>query len=131
MMPERDCVKCSAQQKADWGCKAYRWVKDDGEVEWLNPAQVPLSWEDGEDWWACPRQDLHENPQMWGQMLLYYGMFKAGFLPDNGAVSTQSAFAVEVFRIFDAANAKADEAKDAAAKVKANRAEVPRGRHSL
>ena len=118
-MPERQCVGCKRQ--ADWGCEAERYPssKDDPLAvvdrqgdwwRWSNPARLPMTVDD-EQTWACPRQDLHRRGYVWHQMLLYYGFYKKGHLPQLGAVMDQSNKAVEIFRIFDAINAECDEAQ--------------------
>jgi hypothetical protein len=112
-MPERQCSGCTNQ--VAWGCDAepYDFLKEDGEVEvrWMNAANgfVQLN---GEDLKACPRQHLKRNPQLWSRMFLFYGMYKQGFLPDQGAVVDQSNFAMEVFRAMDAIGRDCDDALD-------------------
>lgn len=131
LMPERNCRRCTKQD--EWGCTAKQYVKVDPEtaspvldrfgrpeMQWVNPARLPLDM-DGEEWWACPRQDLKERPDAWGHMLNYYGMFRKGFLPQTGAVMDQSNYAVEVFRILDDANNEADDALQKADAEKQNR----------
>ena len=117
-MPERQCHGCTRQK--DWGCTATRFPSSEENPEatrdkagnwwgWHNGSALPLTI-DGEDTHACPRQDVHERAYVWQRMFLYYGMFKNGFLPQAGAIMDQSNKAVEVFRVFDDANAEADNA---------------------
>jgi hypothetical protein len=42
-------------------------------------------------------------------MLLYYGFYKKGFLPQAGAVMDQSNRAMEVFRVLDDINGECDQ----------------------
>lgn len=115
-MPERQCNGCTNQ--AAWGCKAVCLpsTADDpkatpdgkgGYVLWLNPAYMPLTL-DNEETYACPRQDLHEHGYAWHRMLLFYGMYRKGHLPQPGAVMDQSNKAVELFRILDDVNHDCD-----------------------
>jgi len=117
-MPERSCNGCVKQKQ--WGCTATKLEVPAGTkgavpdqtgkrwFHWTNPAAMPLTF-DGERTYACPRQSLKRDPRGWSKLFKYYGMYKAGFLPQAGAVVDQSAKAVELFRILDNANAEADE----------------------
>lgn len=114
--------------KKNWGCYAKlvrRGDPDKGEEDvWENvsPTQIPLQDEHGRDDYACPRQGLREQPLEWSRMLTYYRMYQKGHLPDRGATSDQSAFAMQVFGIFDDANADCDrmiEDKEAARRAAA------------
>jgi len=118
-MPERKCGGCTRQ--VDWGCEAEKVVSgpDDPTAEqdkdgvwwgWLKPAHLPMT-VDGEQSYACPRQDLKRRPQEWHVMLLYYGMYKKGHLPQAGAVMDQSNKAIELFRVLDDVNAECDAAQ--------------------
>lgn len=117
-MPERQCAGCVKQK--EWGCRAKRFPAADKEPgakpdrdgrwwRWESPASLPLTF-DGEDTYACPRQDLRERPFAWHRMLLFYGMYKNGFLPQPGSVMDQSNKALQVFSILDAVNAECDAA---------------------
>jgi hypothetical protein len=124
-MPERQCDRCTRQK--EWGCSAVRYPshKDDPAARpnergewwgWINPADMPLT-VDGEETYACPRQDVRTRRMSWQRMLLFYGFYKKGHLPQTGAVMDQSNKAMELFRIFDDANYECDKAleeKDAA-----------------
>jgi hypothetical protein len=120
-MPERQCYKCERQK--EWGCEAKRHPtteahpdamqdKDGNWWFWSKPAEQQMVVDD-ELWLACPRQDLKERGPVWDQMLLYFGMYKKGFLPQQGAVMDQSNKAMEVFRIFENVNAECDDAQEA------------------
>ena len=137
-MPERQCLGCKRQR--DWGCEAVRYVsdKDNSAAQpdkdkvfwaWWKPSNLPLTI-DGEDTYACPRQDVKDRPAAWRQMLLYYGMYKKGHLPQLGAVMDQSNKAIELFRVFDDVNFECDEAlaRDQAAKRQAETQQPTRGR---
>jgi hypothetical protein len=109
-MPERNCGTCKNQVR--WGCTARRWrtpAEDelDGPENWVNPAELPYILDD-EETWACPRQPIREAPRFFARVLLLYGMYVKGHLPDRGAIVDQSASLLEVFRIIDDANAEAD-----------------------
>jgi len=115
-MPERQCRGCTKQD--EWGCRAFKYqtteenpaaqpALDGTWWAWDRPAHLPLSF-DGEETYACPRQDLKERPYAWHRMFLYYGMYKAGHLPQSGSVMDQANKAVEVFRVFEDVNAECD-----------------------
>jgi hypothetical protein len=78
---------------------------------------------DGEELWACPRQDLKRRPTEWHEMLLFYGFYTKGHLPQSGAIMDQSAKAIAVFRVFDDINAECDKAE--AERARATRAALP------
>ena len=116
-MPERKCAGCT--RKAEWGCEAERLPSDKSDPQatpdsegrwwrWSKPALLPVA-VDGEDSWACPRQDLKRHATEWHRMLLYYGFYRKGHMPQPGAVMDQANKAMEVFRVFDDANAECDE----------------------
>ncbi|MCA1775267.1 MAG: hypothetical protein LC676_06560 [Loktanella sp.] len=118
-MPERDCATCTRQK--EWGCFAeyIDRVDEHGDPvldqegnpvrDLVNGADLPLTI-DGEDTWACPRQTIRENPRTWGRLLMFYGMFTRGHLPDAGAVVDQSAPLMEAIRVIDDANKRCDQA---------------------
>jgi hypothetical protein len=118
-MPERQCVGCKKQ--VEWGCEAYRekvlpktaGARPDQHGNWWlwhNPARLPMTVDDEESY-ACPRQDLKERPREWSRMLMFYGLWKKGHLPQGGSVLDQSNRAMELFQILDAVNAEADKAQ--------------------
>lgn len=111
-MEERNCAKCTNQEA--WGCTAFRWrtpepdeLGDDRD-NWVRPAYLPITLDDGTETYACPRQDLFYNPKPWGRLLMLYGMYNKGHLPDRGSVVDQSNVLIEAFRIFDDVNAEVD-----------------------
>jgi len=117
-MPERDCAGCTRQ--AHWGCEADKFLatKDTPGARpdmkgnwwlWRNPSKLPMT-VDGEESYACPRQDIHRRPMAWHRMLLFYGMYKKGHLPQAGAVMDQSNKAIELFSVFDDINSEIDKA---------------------
>lgn len=124
-MPERRCETCKRQ--TEWGCyaKSFRVVGRDGKpaTQWVRKAAYPLELA-GEETWACPRQHIRENEHYWSRILLYYGMYKKGHLPQRGAVSDQSNKAIEIFRIMDDANFECDQEQIRSAKEKAARDEA-------
>jgi len=131
-MPERKCTGCLRQE--EWGCEAYRVPSSTEDRQaipnakgkwwrWHKPARMPLM-VDGEETYACPRQDLLQRGAVWNQMLLYYGYFKKGHLPQACAVMDQSNKAMEVFRIIDDASAEADQALLDKDKARAARAQA-------
>ena len=117
-MPERSCTGCTKQK--EWGCTATSVAvpagtkgakpNRDGKTwrMWTDPARMPINF-DGEMTWACPRQDLKANPYGWHVLFKYYGMYKAGFMPQGGSVVDQANKAIELFRIVDGVNSEADE----------------------
>ena len=112
-MPERNCVGCTKQ--AEWGCYAKKTGRVDpltGEPIWHKPAPLPLTVDD-EERYDCPRQHLRENTGYWHTILLYYGMYKKGHLPQSGAVTDQSNKAIELFQLLDDVNAQCDAEIDA------------------
>jgi len=117
-MPERNCASCKKQ--TEWGCEAERYPSTEEDPAampdqngkwwgWKNPAHIPLTF-DGEETYACPRQDVRRRGAEWGQILLYYGFYQKGHLPMAGGVTDQSAKAMEVFRILDDVNLECDQA---------------------
>ena len=120
-MPERKCKGCTKQKM--WGCEAKPHTvinEDTGEpiidpetkkpkVRWSNPAVIPEIF-DNEETFACPRQTLHENPKEWNWLLMFYAMFKDGFLPQRGAVVDQSNKSVEILNIMNTTNQECDTA---------------------
>lgn len=126
-MPERTCQGCRNQ--ARWGCEAERIKEpepgefDDPVENWRDPAQDPVSI-NGEDSYACPRQTLRREPRAWSKLLLLYGMYSKGHLPDRGAVVDQSNSLLEAFRIIDDVNAECDKIqsdRDKARRARENR----------
>jgi hypothetical protein len=86
---------------------------------------------DDEESWACPRQDLKQRGQEWHRMLLYYGFYRKGHLPQQGAVMDQANKAMEVFRVFDDVNVECDDALIERAKAgqeRSRQAETGKGR---
>lgn len=127
-MPERQCHGCRNQEA--WGCqgKSFPTTEDDpfaewdggteSWVRWVNGAEHPLEI-GGLDTRACPRQHIHENPAFWSRLLLFYGMYSKGHLPERGAVLDQSHRLLHLFRILDNANAECD--------AEQNKPERPKG----
>ncbi len=114
LMPERSCKGCTRQE--EWGCRAVKYREpephEDPQDAWVNPAWLPITL-DGEDTYACPRQSLMENPEEWSRLLMYYGFYQKGHLPQTGSIIDQSNCLMEAFRILDAVNAECDEQKRA------------------
>ena len=54
-------------------------------------------------------------------MLLYYGMYRKGHLPQVGAVMDQSNKAIELFRVLDEINFECDAALEAEDRAKRRR----------
>jgi hypothetical protein len=132
LLPERQCHKCKRQK--DWGCEAERVPSgpedhtaaqdENGEWwGWSNPAHLPIA-VDGEETWACPRQDLKRRPQEWNTILFYYEFYRdKGLLPQPGSVMDQSNKALSIFRILNDVNAECDKAQ--ADRARANREQPP------
>jgi hypothetical protein len=123
-MPERQCAGCTRQ--AEWGCEAFKYEteketkgarkdRDGRYYAWHKPALYPLDVE-GEQTWACPRQDLKREPRGWSRLLFFYDHYQNGFLPQAGAVVDQTNKAMELFRVLVIANADVDKAQDDAKK---------------
>lgn len=127
-MPDRTCQGCKRQ--VEWGCTAKRVfdangdpVLDEiGEQVWSNPAHLPTTIMK-EEVWCCPRQPLKENPLAMGRLFTFYGMFKRGFLPNDGGVLDQSNPLLETFRIMDDVNEECQRALDEEERRKAQRNE--------
>ena len=128
-MPERQCGKCTRQD--DWGCEAVRFPSKEGDPTaypdkngnwwgWHKGAVMSVTL-DGEESRACPRQTLKRHPQPWQKMLLYYGMYRKGHLPQVGAVMDQSNKAIELFRVLDEINFECDAALEAEDRAKRRR----------
>lgn len=111
LMPERQCHGCKRQK--EWGCRAKRFrdldeAGHDGPQNWIYPAHLATEFDD-EQLWCCPRQTLFEQPKEWNRLLLLYGMYGKGHLPDSGAVIDQSNSLLQAFRLLDEANAECEE----------------------
>ena len=117
-MPERSCNGCTKQK--EWGCTATKSEvpkETSGSVPgeggkwwaWSNPAHLPLTF-DGEETYACPRQDLNQERSKWNRLFMFFGMFKAGHLPQAGSVIDQANKALEVLRLIDDVNHDCDTA---------------------
>lgn len=109
-MPERQCGTCKRQK--EWGCTAKRWRfpgpdEADGPENWIDPGFVPNDF-NGEDLFSCPRQTLKEDAQDWNRLLLFYGMYLKGYLPETGAIADQPNWMIQAFRVLDEANAECD-----------------------
>ena len=136
MMPERQCNGC--KKRVEWGCEAERHPSDKENPAaqpdkngnwwvWSKPSILPMI-VDGEESYACPRQDLRQHPMEWNKMLLFYGLYKKGHLPERGSVLDQSNRVVEIFRILDDVSFECDQAADAAAIAKRNNDVPHKGR---
>lgn len=128
LMPERACVGCD--HKVDWGCDAfqYREIEEGMQAEeaWVRPAYLSIVL-DGEELYHCPRQTLYQHGLQWDRILMLYGMYKAGFMPEAGSVMDQSYRMIKTFRILDTVNKEID---DELAARKAKRKGDPRGHAS-
>jgi hypothetical protein len=110
-MPERNCKTCKRQ--AEWGCYAVETDEIDpftGEKVWRNPALLPLTLDD-ENVWRCPRRPIKDDPLYWQKLLFHYGLYKSGFLQDEGGVTSQSFKAMVMFGIIDDAMAECGKEK--------------------
>jgi hypothetical protein len=116
-MPERDCSGCTKQR--EWGCNAHRVASNEDDPEalrgedgkwwkWVNPADLPIAFDGEKDWYACPRQHIRRNPDYWRRILLFYGHYQNGYLPQKGAIIDQSNKAMVIFAMVEAANGLAD-----------------------
>lgn len=137
-MPERKCEGCKRQ--IEWGCtaKPHLQMNEDGfpvldpktgkqVVNWSNPARIPEIFDD-EEVYCCPRQTLRENPREWSWLLMFYAMFKEGFLPQHGAVVDQSNKAIEVMNLMNVVNQECDDELSIRERQKNNRGSSPYGR---
>lgn len=109
-MPERQCSTCTRQK--EWGCFAKRWRtpgpdEEDGPENWVDPSHIVQEF-DGEQIYSCPRQTLREHAWDWSRLLMLYGMYSKGHLPNIGGVIDQSNMLMQLFRILDEANAECD-----------------------
>lgn len=110
-MPERQCNGCKRQK--EWGCFAKRWRtpdpdEEDGPENWIEPSHLVNEF-DGEMIFSCPRQTVRERAWDWNRLLMLYGMYSKGHLPNAGAVVDQSNVLIQAFRILDDANAECDQ----------------------
>ncbi len=131
-MPERKCQGCVKQ--VQWGCTAKPHLVFDDEtnepvidqktkrqkIVWSNPGRIPEIFDD-EETYACPRQGLHEDPKGWSWLLMFFGMFKDGFLPQRGAIVDQSNKAIEILNVMNIANGECDEEVSKRASAKGNK----------
>lgn len=123
LLKDRTCKDCTHQ--VEWGCTAKRWRtpdKDepDGPENWVNPSYLPQTVL-GEDTFSCPRQTLREDARQWAVILRYYGLYKKGFLPDEGPVTSQSNKLMEIFRALDDGNYLVDQEETKRAERRQNR----------
>jgi hypothetical protein len=102
LLDDRSCEGCTRQE--EWGCFGKKLREpvegEDPRAAWTNPAVVPLQIE-GEDWYACPRQHIRENPEWWSRLTMYYAAYEKGFLPDAGAFNDQSMSGMLTLQLLD------------------------------
>lgn len=110
-MPERQCKGCTRQ--VEWGCEAVRWRtpeegERDGPENWVKPSALPTKVQEDEVYF-CPRQGIKQDPRTFGRLLMFYQMYKAGYLPDSGAIVDQSNVMIETLRVFEEENLNCDQ----------------------
>lgn len=110
MLPEFDCVKCTAKQKLQRGC----------EKKAIQPLML-----DGQELERCPRRPIYEEPEYWLEMLQLWQDFTDGLLPEDGGTLSQPAYMMQAFRIFIRAQRDADKLLEDKKKVNQGQGQVP------
>jgi hypothetical protein len=90
-------------------------VLPDGEVDWDDPAELPVELGEGpekEDWWGCPRRPVLDDPRLFAELSHLYGMREKGFLPYPGSYLEQPNVFVEGMHVLDAVVAEVDRVED-------------------
>lgn len=82
--------------------------EETGKERWIKPALLPITI-DGENDFSCPLRPIKDDPVGWNEMLLLYGYYQKGFLPEDGGVVDQSAYAMSLFQIVDAAKSECED----------------------
>lgn len=77
-----------------WGCHAAK--NDRGE--WTNRAFEPVAF-DGEDYWGCLRRPVKDDPELFRELMMLYGLFKEGTLADDGGLSSQAMRYVNLMKL--------------------------------
>lgn len=86
LLPERNCGRCTAAQKVQWGCTA--------------DAKLPIELE-GEKMLRCPRRPILDDPAFYGEVFGLYRNFQKGFLYDEGSLGSQPAVVVDCFQVLE------------------------------
>lgn len=105
-MPERDCLKCTAARKVQWGCQGN--------------ATSPLVL-DGKNVDTCPRRPLLDEPGFYRELFFLYRAYQKGFLPEPGGLNDQPAYLISCFQVIDAAIAEVEREQDRKRKLDAER----------
>lgn len=117
LLPDRDCIKCTAAKMTEWGCDAVQLA--DGS--WKNPAVLPVEM-DGEPYYGCPARMMKDEPHKLATVFGYYGMYKKGVMVEAGGLKDQPGLLMEMFGIIESANHEAQEEMKRRTKKKKARA---------
>lgn len=107
LMPERNCAKCTKQNKKEWGCD-----KD---------APIPYLL-DGEELRRCPLRPTLDDPEFYGHVFWSYNRTQQGFLLEEGSYLSQPGLLVECWKEIDRANSLLDRERHANQRKDAARA---------
>ncbi len=82
---------------------------------------TPLTIE-GEDWWACPRRTVKDNPQYWSELMQAFRRYQMGVMPDDGGGSSQAVRGMALLGLLDSLISRAEAERLDAARAKKARA---------
>lgn len=107
LLPERDCRKCTALQKREWGCET--------------DAPIPMIL-DGVELTRCPRRPIYENEMYVATVLNAYRTYMRGILPNEGSLEDQPFRYVALMTVVEMTVAEAQAELDRRAARKARKA---------
>jgi hypothetical protein len=102
LLPQRECSKCTANQKVQWGCD--------------RDAKVVLKIDD-EEMRRCPRRPILDDPDFYVEFFWLYQNYKRGVLPEDGGINSQPVKLVELFKVTDQALALCERERERRDKV--------------
>ena len=114
LLPEYDCVTCTAQQKIFRGC--------DGDVQ--GPYALVIN---GEIHQRCPRRPILEDPAWYAEVFWLYRQKEKGYLVDEGGLDSQPNKLIQAFRVIDQTINICVQAKDEQEKSKKRRRALTAG----
>lgn len=108
VLPDWDCNRCTAQQKAVRGC--------------FTDAPFGGMKFDGEKVLRCPRRPILEDPEKYASIFEAYRSYMKGQFPDPGPLNAQSHRYVVYMRTMEDAVDEAQRDKERRDRIAANRA---------
>ncbi len=103
LLPQWDCATCKPGQKRERGCTDKPIV----------PQMI-----DGEELTRCPLRPTLDYRASFERFLKIYSWYKKGHFPDTGSYLDQTAAALQLIEIFDAATAEAEKVKEQRTKAR-------------